>query len=108
MAFCKSIAESQKINNQKRSSEYQRLQGEIARNFAAPAEIRQEIQKQLQDLAFDPLHEINLKQAIEFTLCQVSQVFDSLKSELEKKRPLSVLRNIPEQEPGEYDLHRGI
>jgi hypothetical protein len=108
MAFCKSIAESQKIKNQRRSSEYNRLRGQFAQNFAAPAQIREEIQKQLRNLAFDPLHEANLKQAIEFTLHQVNRVFDSLKSELEKKRSLSVLINIPEQKPGMYDLERGI
>jgi hypothetical protein len=106
--LCKTIAQHEQVQTHKRSTEYQRLKIEVGRNIAAGAKVREEIQKQVRALAFNPIYEMGLTQSIKITVEKTGESLDSLKAILATKRPLSSLRDIPEQIPSEYDLGRGL
>ena len=108
MLLCKAISQNEQIHAHKRSAEYQRLKVEAARSIAVSAEVREEIQKQIHELDVNPIYEMGLKQSIKTTVEKIGESLDSLKAILATKRPLSSLRNMPEQAPGEYDLERGF
>jgi len=76
------------------AEEYKRLQKDFVQHFSSPPHVREEIQKKLRKLAYNPITETSKQYSIEALLAEIAKAHQSLQSILDKKRDISVLRNV--------------